>query len=183
MDNREMESLVLRIPNGDLEALEGLYREFHHAVHSYSLLILRDRATADDNAQDVFLQVWAKAATYRPGGNPRAWILRIARNLAIDRIRKSAREIGVDEVPEESLPAEDRTESRTADRLDLLGALDILEPRDRQVVLLRAVAELPLKEVARLSGLPVSTVHWRYRRSLRRLAEQLGEPEGFRERA
>jgi RNA polymerase sigma-70 factor, ECF subfamily len=171
MDIKVMEALLARIPNGDLEALEGLYRDFNHAVYSYSLLLLRDREQAEDNAQDVFLRIWEKASTYRSGGNPKAWIMGITRNSALDRLRKSSREISLDGLPEDELAMAGRMESQTADRIDIRHALSTLQPQDRQIVLLKAVAGLPAKDVGRLLGLPPSTVHWRYQRSLKRLAE------------
>lgn len=179
MDPRSMEDRIARLPEGDLEALEGLYRELHPAVLSYSRLLLRDAAEAEDNAQDTFLKVWEKAATYRPGGSPRAWILGIARNGALDRLRRAGRTIPVDDAAEdEPALAEDRTASRTAEALDLQAALRTLDRGDRRIVLLRAVAGLPLKDVARMTGLPTSTVHWRYRRALRLLGERLSEGGG-----
>ena len=179
MDPRSMETLIARLPDGDLEALEGLYRDFHPAVLSYSRLLLRNAAEAEDNAQDTFLKVWAKAATYRSGGSPKAWILGIARNGAVDRLRRTGREIPVDDVAEdEPAFAEDRSAARTAEALDLQAALRILEPADRKIVLLRAVAGLTLQETARMAGLPTSTVHWRYRRALKALGARLAEGEG-----
>lgn len=177
MDQTDLEALIARVPDGDLEALEGLYRDLHHAVFSYSLLLLRDRAQAEDNAQDVFLKVWAKASTYRPGGSPKAWILGIARHAALDRLRASGRETGIDEVPEDAFSAEDPRMEGAAERTDLQGALRTLPPQDRRIVLLKAVAGLPAREVARLTGLPPSTVAWRYRRALARLGALLEEGE------
>jgi RNA polymerase sigma-70 factor (ECF subfamily) len=175
MERMDLEALIARIPNGDLEALEGLYRDFHHAVYSYSRLILRDRAQAEDNAQDVFLRIWAKASTYRPGGSPKAWILGIARNCAVDRIRRDGRETGFEDLPEEVLASGERLEEHAVERIDLQEALAVLDPEDRRIVLLKAVAGLPAKDVARMVGLPPSTVHWRYRRALDRLADRLHE--------
>jgi len=177
MDQNAMEALIARMPDGDLEALEGLYRDFHHAVFSYSLLLLRDRPQAEDNAQDVFLKVWAKASTYRPDGSPKAWILAIARNAALDRMRAADRETGIDELPEDVFSSPDPQVEGTLDRTDLRRALSTLSPEDRRIVVLKAVAGLPAKDVARMTGIPPSTVAWRYRRALAKLAPLLEEGE------
>lgn len=170
MDADDAESLIERIPKGDLEALEGLYQDFFHVVYSYSLLLLRNKAQAEDNAQDVFLRIWTKGSTYRPGGNPKAWMLGITRNLAYDRLRRSARETSMDSLPEDALISGQKSQTQTIDRIDLQNALNTLDLTDRQIVLLKAVAGLPAIEVSKLLGLPPSTVHWRYRRSLKQLA-------------
>jgi RNA polymerase sigma-70 factor (ECF subfamily) len=170
MDTHMLEVLMNKIAHGDLEALEGLYREFHHAVFAYSLHLLHDRAHAEDNAQDVFLQIWAKSATYKPGSGPTAWMMRITHNLAIDRLRRISREISYEELPEDEWTDEGGIEHQTVGRIDLQTMLGILESKDRQIVLLKAVAGLPLKTVSQLTGLPLSTVHWRYQRALRLLS-------------
>lgn len=177
MERNAMEALIARMPDGDLEALESLYRDFHHAVFSYARLLLQDREQAEDTAQDVFLKVWDKASTYRPGGSPKAWILAIARNAAFDRMRAAGRETGIDDMPEDVFSAEDARVEGTAINTDLRRALATLEPQDRRIVVLKAVAGLPAREVARLTGLPPSTVAWRYRRALAKLGALLEEGE------
>jgi RNA polymerase sigma-70 factor, ECF subfamily len=173
MEPHVMNTLLARISNGDLEALEGLYKDFRHAVFSYSLILLRDWSSAEDHVQDVFIRIWEKASTYRPGGNPRVWILGMTHHMAIDRLRKANREVSLDDLAEEDLAASDSIELRAADHMDMQDMLRVLHPQDRQIVLLKAVAGLPLKSIGRLLGLPVSTVHWRYRRSLKQLAQRM----------
>ena len=173
MDNRDMESLISRIPNGDLEALEGLYQDYHHAVYAYSLLLLHNQTQAEDHAQDVFLRIWEKASTYQIGGSPKAWIMSMTRNLAFDRLRRSTWETSIDDVAEDDLSTGNETGHQTEERIDLQNALSALAFQDRQIVLLKAVAGLPAKEISQLLGIPPSTVHWRYHRSLRLLADRL----------
>lgn len=173
MDTNRLEVLMSKIIDGDLEALEELYRGFHHAVFTYSLYLLRNRAQAEDNAQDVFLQIWAKVSSYKKGSSPTGWIMRITHNLAIDRVRRQGREISFEDVQENEPTFGEGVEQQSAERIDLETVLRILEPKDRQIVLLRAVADLSLKEVALLCSLPLSTVHWRYRRALRILSQSI----------
>lgn len=173
MDKNDLEALITRLPDGDLEALESLYREFHHAVYSYSLLLLHSHDQAEDNAQDVFLRIWQKGSTFRLGGNPKAWIMSITHNLAYDRLRKSAKEVSLDVLSNAVPAAENRTQWRSIERLDLQSALQTLALDVRQIVLLKAVAGLSAKEVGHLLGLPPSTVQWRYRRALKVLADLL----------
>jgi RNA polymerase sigma-70 factor, ECF subfamily len=169
MDSNVMEALLVKISRGDLEALEGLYRAYHHAVYSYSLLLLRDQALAEDNAQDVFLRIWSKASAYQSGRNAKAWMMGITRHSALDLLRKSARETGLDDLPEEDLAEDDPAELRIVENLDIRHALRTLPAKDRQIVLLKAVAGLPSKDVGQLLGMASSTVHWRYQRALSRL--------------
>jgi RNA polymerase sigma-70 factor, ECF subfamily len=173
MDEKDLESLITRLPKGDLEALEALYREFHHAVYSYSLLILHSQDLAEDNTQDVFMRIWDKSSTYRPGGNPKAWMMSITHNLAYDRFHRNAREVSLDELSNAASAADNRSQLHSIERLDLQTALKALTFDDRQIVLLKAIAGLPAKNVGQLLGLPPSTVQWRYHRALKLLAESL----------
>ncbi len=129
MDTHVLENLVLKISNGDLEALEGLYRDYRHAVFTYSLHLLRDRSQAEDNTQDVFLQIWSKASTYRTGSNPAAWIMRMTHNMAIDRYRRSTRLVSFEELPENESLMGANDEDRIADRIDLQTVLGMLEQK------------------------------------------------------
>jgi RNA polymerase sigma factor (sigma-70 family) len=175
MDNDDLESLLIRLPQGDLEALEALYQEFYHAIYAYSLLLLKNREHAQDNAQDVFLRIWEKSSTYRSGGNPKAWMMSIAHNLAADRFRRSSRESSLDDLPADWPDSGPLPEQPAADHLDLETALHKLAAEDRKIVLLKAVAGLPSIAVSRLLKIAPSTVHWRYRRALRLLAQWMEE--------
>jgi RNA polymerase sigma-70 factor (ECF subfamily) len=97
----------------------------------------------------------------------------MTRNLAFDRLRRSAWETSIDDVAEDDLSIRSETGHQTEERIDLQNALNALAFQDRQIVMLKAVAGLPAKEISQLLGIPPSTVHWRYHRSLKLLADRL----------
>jgi RNA polymerase sigma factor (sigma-70 family) len=86
------------IAAGDTGALERLYRELRVAVFAVAVSVVRDRALAEDVLHDTFVRVCEKAHTYRPATRPRAWVLEIARNLAIDSVRRRARQRPLEDV-------------------------------------------------------------------------------------
>src|SRR4029450_6863947 len=84
-------SLLARIAQRDPQALEALYERHAKQVFSLALAILGNRVKAADLTQEVFLLVWRHAGIYRPAGEPRAWLLRLTRNRAIDELRRERR--------------------------------------------------------------------------------------------
>ena len=83
------DGLILRIAEGDTAALEVLYRQTSASVYGFALSILRDPTAAEDVMQDTFVSVMQSASSYQPSGKPMAWLLTIARNLALMRLRKA----------------------------------------------------------------------------------------------
>ncbi len=81
-------ALLDRIARRDASAVADLYDRHARLLYALTLRILRDGGEAEDVLQDVLLRVWEKADTYDPAlGSPTAWLVRIARNRAIDRLR------------------------------------------------------------------------------------------------
>jgi hypothetical protein len=117
--------LLGAVAAGDLRSLEPLYRALRVAVFTLSLSVVRDRSLAEDVLHETFVRVSEKAHTYRAGTRPRAWVLAIARNHALDTVRRRAREHTLDGGP----PAEDDS----LGALVVTSALMTLEPLEREI--------------------------------------------------
>src|SRR3954447_23986672 len=86
----DIDALVGRVALGDSHAFESLYDELASAVFGLARRVVRDPARAEDVTQEVFLEVWRKAARYdRTLGTPRTWVLTIAHRRAVDSVRRS----------------------------------------------------------------------------------------------
>lgn len=166
--NGELETLIGGIAAGSREDLAELYRRTRAAVYGLALSYLKNGAEAEDVAQDTFVKVWAAAPSYRPQGKPMAWLLTIARNLALGQLRTAARIQDLSEaewsafsIESDTLTAEDRT---------VLGAaLARLSDEERHIVVLHAVCGLKHREIARFLDLALPTVLSKYHRSLKKL--------------
>ncbi len=87
----DVDTLVEQFRNKDEYAFEKLYQMYGASIHGVVFNIVKNRAIADELAQDVFIKVWDKADTYSPSkGRFFTWILNIARNAAIDKTRSKA---------------------------------------------------------------------------------------------
>lgn len=166
--NGELEALIGGIAAGSREDLAELYRRTRAAVYGLALSYLKNGAEAEDVAQDTFVKVWAAALSYRPQGKPMAWLLTIARNLALGRLRTAARIQDLSEAQWSAFSIE--SDTLTADdRTVLAAALGRLSDEERHIVVLHAVCGLKHREIAQFLGLALPTVLSKYHRSLKKL--------------
>lgn len=169
-----LETQIKHIANGDLEAMEPLYNRTKAAVYGLALSIVRNSQDAEDIMQDTYIRVYEAASTYRSQGKPMAWLLRIARNLSLDRVRSNpAKELSLEEdwiLDEKS----DFSES-SLDKLVLKKVLSDLAEDERQIVMLHSVERLKHREIADIMGIPLGTALSKYHRSLSKLKKMLEE--------
>ena len=169
------ETIILKIADGDKAALSELYLQTKNAVYSFALSMLRDLHAAEDVMQETFLQVWKSAPTYVPRGkSPLPWILGIAKNLSLARLREDQRlRSWIDDNPD---PADPLDQYLACENKILTRAvLAKLSQEERQIVVLHVVAGLKHREVAALLELPLSTVLNKYNRSLKKLEKLVRE--------
>jgi RNA polymerase sigma-70 factor (ECF subfamily) len=171
---------VARIARGDRAAFELLYRAYDRKLYGYiSRMVGPDRA--EDVLADVMVDVWHSAHRFGAHSRVAAWLLRIARNKAIDTLRKGKRR---ETLPLESLhivasadAGPDREAVRAEERRLLFDALAKLPPDQREVVELTFAFGLSQREIATIAGCPVGTVKTRMfhaRKTLRGLLDAGG---------
>ena len=164
----DLESLLLGVAAGDSHSLEELYHRTRTAVYGLVLSYLKHPQDAEDVTQDAFVRIWYTAASYRPQGKPMAWLLTVARNLALMRLRERGKTQELTDEEWSALPAR-APDVTTEDRHVLRAALSVLSEQERQVVMLHAVTGLKHREIAQLLELPLATVLSKYRRALKKL--------------
>lgn len=157
------------------ERFEALYREARGDVYAYTAMLLRDRAAAEDVTSATFERAYRKRRTFnRRRGEERAWLFGIARNAALDELRRRRRVARLAAEPEEETAVEDGAEvalRRTAVR----SALGKLPARDRELVALKFHAGLTNAELARVLGVSESAVGTRVYRVVEKLRKACNE--------
>lgn len=164
----DYDKLIIEISKGDIKSLEKLYRDLGPTVFGLALSILKSKTLAEDVLQDTFIRVKIAASTYRPGTNGRAWILTIARNIAISIVRGSRYETYVDEELSIKSDGIDHAQ-KSIDSLMLKETLSKLDEQERQIVLLHAVKDLKHREIAQIIDIPLGTVLWKYHRAIKKM--------------
>ena len=161
---------VARAKSGDNDAIRFLYLRYKDNVYGYVLSILRDAHEAEDVTQTVFIKLISVIHKYEPRQVPfTAWILRVARNVAIDSMRQR-RPVPCEEVIESWRPADDLSHDR---RLGLEQALETLTEDQRDVVVLRHLVGLSPGEIADRMGRTESSIHGLHHRARRALRREL----------
>ena len=171
-ERRELDRLLSGVAAGDREALAQLYRRTRTAVYGLALSYVKNAHDAQDVTQDTFVRVWDSAPQYKSQGSPMGWLLTVARNLALMKLRQGARQEQLDEEEWDAIPA-DSPAVTPEDRQILQTALASLADQERQVVMLHAVTGLKHREIAALLQIPLATVLSKYHRALKKLRIQL----------
>ncbi|MGI5966001.1 MULTISPECIES: RNA polymerase sigma factor [Anaerotruncus] len=166
------DEMMLLVAQGDGDAFARLYHATQQAVYCLLLSIVKNHALAEDLMQDTYLSVKRSIGSYQPRGKPLAWIFTVAKNLAYMELRKK-RETA-DFADYENFLTKDDTVS-SVDKLVLQKTLEILEDRDRQIVLLHAVAGLKFREVAAQLEMPIGSALSAYNRAIKKLQKAMKE--------
>jgi RNA polymerase sigma-70 factor, ECF subfamily len=169
-------ALIARVAARDPSAIGALYDRHARMLFSLILRILRDRSEAEDVLQDVFVRAWTRVETYdRDLGSPAAWLVRIARNRAIDRLRaRDVRERSADAVPLPPPTESPETSAALSERQRAVTrALDVLTAEQRQLIEHAYFSGLSQSELAERFQLPLGTVKTRIRTGMSALRREL----------
>jgi RNA polymerase sigma-70 factor (ECF subfamily) len=155
--------LVTRAQGGDVNAIGELYDRHHTRIFRYMWSRVRDEHTAEDLTSEVFVRMVSGLPSYRVKGTPfQAWLYRIAHNLTVDHYRKTSRyeQVSLDHVEEPSEEGSDPSEivERRLTVEQVQRALNRLDSVQHEVVVLRFLIGLPLRQVAEALGKTVAAV-------------------------
>jgi RNA polymerase sigma-70 factor (ECF subfamily) len=171
---RELADVMVRVGRQDREAFEQLYAATHRKIYGIILGILRDRSRADETLQEVYVRVWQKAADFDPQrSSPITWLAVIARNRALDEIRRRAT-MEMEDVADHAelaAPADDPLAGRErSERFKaVIACLNRLEAERRDLVLLAYYRGLSREALAQRFDRPVATIKTWLHRSLTQL--------------
>ena len=175
------EAVLAAIARRDVAAVAALYDRYGARAYALAYRILRDRGAAEDVVQDVYLGVWRRAGSYRPGrGSVRTWLLASVHHRAIDRLRGTAgrarRDVPLDEAA--PVPAGDdpwRAVEATLQREAIRRGLDGLPSEQRRALELAYYGGYTQTQIGELTGVPLGTVKGHMRQGLRKLREVLAD--------
>jgi RNA polymerase sigma-70 factor, ECF subfamily len=152
---------------------DALYRAARDDVYAYVATLLRDRAAAEDVTAAAFERAYRKQRTFKAGrGSERAWLFGIARNAALDELRRRKRTAALTAEPAdlEAATPEDGADAALR-RAAVRTALATLEPRERELVALKFHAGLANAEIAGVLGVSVSNAGTQLHRAMTKLRE------------
>ncbi len=171
--------LFARAQRGNQAAYEEIVERYQQVAFRTAYVITGSAADAEDAAQEGFVKAYRALATFRPGAEPRPWLLRIVANEARNRVRSAGRrrhlELRVAERfrPGDAGPSPEAAAVASEDHTWLLGLVNQLSDEDRLVVSTRYLLELSGEETAAALGIPEGTVKSRLSRALTRLRRRI----------
>jgi RNA polymerase sigma-70 factor, ECF subfamily len=166
------QALTVTLPAEEAPAktFADLYRDSVHDLFAYVATMLQDRSAAEDVVAQAFERAYRKRRTFdRRRGNERAWLFGIARNAALDELRRRKRTTALIAEPGEIASADDP--ELLARRVTVRDALNRMEPRDRELIALKFHGGLNNGEIAKLLGTSESNVGTRLHRAVTKLRE------------
>jgi RNA polymerase sigma-70 factor, ECF subfamily len=166
--------LLARVSRKDASAFDALYDATNSKLYGIVLRIIRRRDISDEVLQEVYVKIWERAADFDPGrASPITWMATIARNRALDEIRRRV-PVSIEDTPEAlDVPSPDaqplRALEMSQDVQRLNACLDKLDPQRRQLVIEAYIQGATREELSHRLGAPVSTIKTWLHRSLAQL--------------
>ena len=131
-------------------AIDGICRRYYRDVYLYLYALTRDREQSEDLTQETFLKALVSLSPAHP--NPKAWLLTVARNLRISSLRNKREDSPLPETLPSTAPGPPEALIRSEREKALFAAMDRLDPRSREAIVLRYFEELTNEEIAALLG-------------------------------
>ncbi len=192
MNEQQFENAVARMVQGDKTGLREIYEAYIGYIYRIVYDILQNKENAEDVTSDFFIRLWDKADQFKPGGGHKGYLATMARNMAIDFIRKYRKEEltallhDIQAGPEEEKNtgkfygeiAKDEVEESVIQDISVKEMLKMLKPAERQIISLKVLGELTFKEIAEIMKIPMGTVTWKYQNAIKKL-RRCGYEQGF----
>lgn len=174
------ENLFSKIAQGDEKAFEDLYYLTYKPLYAFLLSLTLNKEDAEDILQETYLKVRGACHLYQKQGNPMAWIMKIAKNLYLMKLRKEKREQPVELQEYHGLLATDQMEV-IENRLFLKELFQAIDREDRDIIIMHVMMGMKHKEIAEILQKPVGTVLSRYHRSMKILKQKANAVTGKEE--
>jgi len=173
------EKLIQSAVGGDSSAFGSLYDHYQPAIYRFIAVKVGSREEAEDITHHVFMSAWAKVGTYKHRGHPfSSWLYQIARNMVIDHYRSKRDDVSLDKLDPDSsiIPAVAQSDLSIKLELEKVHlAIKELKPEYQDVIILRFIEDLSLKEVSVILKKSEGAVKLAQHRAIKELKKKLGD--------
>jgi len=173
VENINFDDFIELLKQKDNQAFETVYEHTKRGVFSIIISIVQDKYQTEDLMQDTYIKMLRNINSYETGRNFNAWLLQIAKNIAIDYYRKNHLVSVHDPIEEDYLfdHAQPMVEKKNSYQVEEL--IKPLDPLEKQIVLLRTVSDLKFKDIAETLQKPLGTILWIYNKALKKMKNNL----------
>lgn len=169
MEEKQFESCMKRMAEKDRSALKEVYESYISYIYHIVYNVVGNKENAEDITSEFFIKLWNKAGEYKGGNGHRGYLATIARNMAIDFMRKYKREDITEELPEGKDDVAESVETEVIEQISVEEALSRLKETEREIVHLKVIGEMTFQEIANILNQPLGTVTWRYQEAIKKL--------------
>jgi RNA polymerase sigma-70 factor (ECF subfamily) len=172
----KLHDIASTLCNMQTQTYERLYNSYHDRVYRLALRITQNTALAEDVAQEVHIKCWKNRSKLEEVASPGAWIMRVARNLAIDKLRSHRNNTELDKVAY-SAPSRDPTPDRAAEVSNMMQILrsliETLPIKQREIFQLRELEGMKYQEIGEILEVSVDEVKVSLFRARKKIREKL----------
>ena len=158
------------------ETYQQLYSAYHDRVYRLALRITKDTAIAEDVAQEVHIKCWKNRGKLEEAASPGAWIMRVTRNLSIDKIRSKRQTTDLDQVAY-AAPSTDTSPAKSAELQNMMSILrefvQELPDKQREIFHLREMEGMKYKEISDILEVTIDEVKVSLFRARKKIRKKL----------
>ena len=184
MTDEEFQAAIDALARGNKDSLKQIYESYVRLIYAVVYDVVKSREEAEDITSEFFIKLVRVAGGFRKGSPHKAWLVQIARNMAIDVLRKRQREVLEFESEDddnregviESTQAKDGgspVEEQAVLAEDMRQAMKTLSHKEKEIVDLKLMGQFTFKEITELTGQPMGTVTWLYNQGITKLRRGL----------
>lgn len=181
MTDAQFDAAIGLIVRGNKDGLKGIYDAYARQMYQVIVGIVKSPMDAEDLTADLFMKLWETASQYKSGNGHKRYLTVMARNIAIDFIRRNSRqsfELDDDEQGREIADTQD-IEKDVESGMSFARALECLNPKQRQIVAMHIGLQMTLQEISDTLQMPMGTVAWNYKAAIDKLKKRYKEGERY----
>lgn len=187
MTQTEFHSAIKKLAKGDKQMLREIYEAYGKLIYAVVYDLLKSREDAEDVTSEFFIKLIRVAGSFKKEYSHKAWLVQIAKNMAIDWIRKRGREVLLYEDAETGEVRQDvletggqeieaaPVEEKTILAADLKRAMETLSKKEQEIIDMKLLGDMKFREIAEATGQPLGTVTWLYNQGILKLRRCLKE--------
>lgn len=189
MTDEEFQLAIDMMLAGNSEGLKIIYEEYIKLIYVTIYNVVGNKEDTEDLTSEFFIKLVRVAGGFQKGNGHRTWMITIARNMALDHLRKRKKEV-LASAKEDEESANDYIDEVNADLItknsvedeammsyDIQNAMKCLNQNEKQIIDLKLVGQLKFKEISEILGQPMGTVTWVYNQAIKKLRRCLSEYE------
>lgn len=172
----DLRKLFKRLANNDITAFDDIYYQTYQSLYTVAYIILKDDGLTKDVLQDVYIKLLEKIKDMDNFKYPKAYLVTMTRNLAINVFNRRKKEIFYDLQDSNSHEIFNKEEKNKEDIKETLVyeiAQKILKEDELTILILCAVDDLKRREVSEILNIPLNTITWKYNESIKKVREYM----------